>query len=281
MKNKAITLFTVLIMFLCLTWLKISDFLFFNEYLGRLGHNYLYLIISLIIIFFASRLGKVEDFPFNIKALKSTFIGSIFVIPFYLLGLLLEYLYSLREDPLTKIVFMPEDFRISPLGGYNLIILRIILIIIFTLILVIVEEGYFRFLFLRKLNKDFSFPTSAITISILYGLWFLLNYVRDYAAILRREPVEIALYFSIGFLLSLKWAMEINHFDSFWIAFGDHLSHQLLFNFFHVIGKNSMDKSIHIRFLTLAIVPIIFIIIRDVIIKKSLKKNMGKTINQN
>lgn len=283
MKNKLVSFIGILILFLFLAFIKISDYILFNQYLGRVGENYIYLLIALVILFFLTRLNTKFILEMKISNYLDLLKGLLFIIPFYFLALYIEYIYNSSLYKSVKIGFLPKSFRITFPGSYKILALRLILIIVFAIIIALVEEAYFRYIFIKGLKGLMPDFLLYFSVSFLFALWSILDVAKEYSLVYKRDIKEVALCFLVGFLISLRRTLNADSSLGLWFAFGDNMATYLLFNFFHVIGKTKMDTYIYIRYIIIATLPLAVIFIYRTIKGRKVKvvENTNKVPNVN
>ncbi len=115
---------------------------------------------------------------------------------------------------------------------------------------VIMEEGIFRGLFQRMLEKRFSFLVSAGIASGLFGLWHIVAPARScydgsisYQGFLASAVLLVVTSSLVGF----KFALMTRLANGLYLAMGDHFVNNTIVNLLHVVSGTGADELMVVR----------------------------------
>ena len=114
---------------------------------------------------------------------------------------------------------------------------------------VVMEEGMFRGLFQRLLERRYSFWISAGVCSLLFGLWHIVGPMRNWldgVDSLGSAAVQAALA-GISALVGLKWALLTQRSGGLFLAMGDHFFNNTIVNLLHVTAAGQADPLLSLR----------------------------------
>lgn len=119
---------------------------------------------------------------------------------------------------------------------------------------VVMEEGIFRGLFGKVLERKYSFIVSAFFASILFGVWHVVGPVRNYFDGTMSMGGMIAnslMLVGTSALVGFKFALLTKMTGDLAMAMGDHFVNNTIVNLLHVVSKTGADELMTVR-LTIA-----------------------------
>lgn len=119
---------------------------------------------------------------------------------------------------------------------------------------VVMEEGIFRGLFGKVLERKYSFIVSAFFASILFGVWHVVGPVRNYFDGTMSMGGMIAnslMLVGTSALVGFKFALLTKMTGNLAMATGDHFVNNTIVNLLHVVSKTGADELMTVR-LTIA-----------------------------
>lgn len=119
---------------------------------------------------------------------------------------------------------------------------------------VVMEEGIFRGLFGKVLERKYSFIVSAFFASILFGVWHVVGPVRNYFDGTMSMGGMIAnslMLVGTSALVGFKFALLTKMTGNLAMAMGDHFVNNTIVNLLHVVSKTGADELMTVR-LTIA-----------------------------
>ncbi len=126
--------------------------------------------------------------------------------------------------------------------------------IIGNVINVVMEEGIFRGLFAKVLERKYSFIVAAIFASVLFGVWHVVGPVRNYCDGTMSMGGMIAnslMLVGTSALVGFKFALLTKMTGNLAMAMGDHFVNNTIVNLLHVVSKTGADELMTVR-LTIA-----------------------------
>ena len=115
---------------------------------------------------------------------------------------------------------------------------------------VVMEEGMFRGLFQRLLERRYSFWISARVCSLLFGLWHIVGPMRNWldgVDSLGSAAVQAAALAVTSALVGLKWALLTQRSGGLFLAMGDHFFNNTIVNLLHVTAAGQADPLLSLR----------------------------------
>ena len=110
---------------------------------------------------------------------------------------------------------------------------------------VIMEEGVFRGLFPRMLEKRYSFFTGAVISAALFGVWHIAAPLRSFLdgeAELHAFAANALMLVVTSALIGLKFSMLARLTGSLYMGMGDHFVNNTLVNMIHVLSRTGADE---------------------------------------
>ncbi len=155
--------------------------------------------------------------------------------------------------------FSMESKEVEKNTGFGFIILCIV----FNIINVVMEEGFFRGVFIRILSKDHSVRFAIIISAVLFGVWHIVSPFRDYldgeASFLNFLVMGLG-YIILSFLMGIKWGMLYKLTGSLYAGMVDHfINNCIATNLLHVISNGEADSLMIVRVLIAQALSLTFI----------------------
>lgn len=173
--------------------------------------------------------------------LKGLFFGISVFIPAYLTEVIIN---SIQGKSVTLDLYV-STYAIDGNIGNQTAAIFFVICIAGNIINVIMEEGIFRGLLPRILEKKYSFITAAVIASFLFGIWHIMAPIRMYydSTISQAEfIINAAILVSASCLAGFKFAMITNLTGSLYMAMGDHFVNNMISNILHVISDTGADE---------------------------------------
>lgn len=145
----------------------------------------------------------------------------------------------------------------------NTTVISIILVVVFNIINVFMEEGIFRGLFINLFRKTYGFNLSNVMVALLFGIWHWPMPFRSYLE--GSMSFENMLIMLIGYclmvgIMSIKWGMLYEMTHSLWLGLGDHLFNNLIATkLHHVVTDGGIDELMIVRILVAQILSFLVV----------------------
>lgn len=143
------------------------------------------------------------------------------------------------------------------------------------LINVIMEEGIFRGLFLKVLEKKYSFVAAAIVSSALFGLWHIMAPLRSYiegnmqlSSLLMASLLQVLTTGLAGFMFCLVVKIAGN----LYAAMAVHFVNNTIINILHVVTQSGADEMQFVRIAIAQTLTFVVALCIYLVKKKSLKQ---------
>lgn len=184
------------------------------------------------------------------KALCNLLKGLAFGCAVFVLAYSVEIAIAAMQGSFRSLQLYVSAYAISRNTGYRTEILFFLICIIGNIINVVMEEGIFRGLFQRLLEKKYSFMLSAMIASCLFGVWHMIGPVRNYAdgtMSMSGMIANIVMLVVTSTLVGFKFAMLTQMTGSLYMAMGDHFVNNTIVNLLHVVSDTGADEMMVIR----------------------------------
>lgn len=115
---------------------------------------------------------------------------------------------------------------------------------------VVMEEGVFRGLFQRLLERRYSFAVSAVLSSLLFGLWHVAGPLRswlDGASSPGAAAAQGLMLAATSALVGFKWALLTKKSGGLAMSMGDHFFNNTIVNLLHVVAAGQADAWMSLR----------------------------------
>ena len=194
---------------------------------------------------------KADEIGFSPKkcGIKLT-AGLLFGIFCFAIAYFVEILIVKASGSYIGLNFYVTSYSVNGNLGNQTGLLFFVLCIFGNLVNVVMEEGVFRGLFIRRLQEKFSYSSTAIISAVLFGFWHGVAPVRSF---IDGELSAFGLFMNC-LILSLssavvgyKYGLITKITGSGVMAMGDHFVNNTLVNILHVISENGADQLQMIR----------------------------------
>jgi len=179
--------------------------------------------------------------------LLSGFIFGLFVfVPAYSV----EIVFAMIQGKFETLALYVSAYSVNGTVGKQTGFLFFAVCIAGNIINVIMEEGVFRGLFQRILEKKYSFIAAAVIGSCLFGFWHIMAPARSFydGAMSYRGFIAnvVLLVFSSG-LIGFEFAMMTKITNSLYMAMGHHFINNTIVNILHVVSNTGTDEFMVMR----------------------------------
>ena len=154
------------------------------------------------------------------------------------------------QDKSPSLEFFVTAYSVTGNVATTTTVIGIMLCIVFNVVNVVMEEGFFRGLFTKLGMQKVSFMTSNVIASLLFGLWHVAMPVRSYldgdmtpAGMIASSMFYVVTASLMGFLLGLLSRMT----GGLWASMGVHFVNNTVINLLHVRTVTGLDEMQAIR----------------------------------
>lgn len=176
--------------------------------------------------------------------------GLFFGIGVFIIAYAVEIMMAIAGGTFVSLQVYVSTYAVDQNLGHRTEWLFYIICIVGNMVNVFMEEGIFRGLFQRILEKKYSFMCSALIASILFGLWHIVGPIRNYFDGVSGVEGMIANAIMLtvtSALVGFKFALLTKMTGSLYMAMGDHFVNNTIVNILHVVSETGIDEMMFVR----------------------------------
>lgn len=247
MKNKNIFSSVLLIYCICFI-LRLIEYFLLRTDSTVIGEALFHKLagIAILIIFARIYKYKADEVGFSLdKCGLKLASGLIFGLFCFALAYFVEVLIVKASGSYTGLQFYVTSYSVNGNLGNQTGLFFFALCIFGNIVNVVMEEGVFRGLFIRRLQEKFSYSSTAIISAILFGLWHGVAPVRSFIdgdlsvfGLIMNCLILILSSAVVGY----KYGLITKITGSGFMAMGDHFVNNTLVNILHVLSENGADQ---------------------------------------
>lgn len=251
-KKKRILSAVIFIYLLCFAFRFLEYFLLRTDETVW-GEAFVHKLIGIVILFIAV---KYYNFKFaEIGFTGNKFwcnlsggltIGLVVFIPAYLV----EIIIVVMQGKFETLALYVSAYSVTGTIGNQTGFLFFVICIVGNMINVVMEEGIFRGLFQKILERKYSFVLSAAIASGLFGLWHIMAPVRSYydgTMSYKGFVANAVLLVVSSALVGFKFALMTKLANSLYMAMGHHFINNAIVNMLHVVSSTGTDEWMVVR----------------------------------
>ena len=176
--------------------------------------------------------------------------GLFFGIGVFIVAYAVEIMMAIAGGTFVSLQVYVSTYAVDQNLGHRTEWLFYIICIVGNMVYVFMEEGIFRGLFQKILEKKYSFMCSALIASILFGLWHIVGPIRNYFDGVSGVEGMIANAIMLtvtSALVGFKFALLTKMTGSLYMAMGDHFVNNTIVNILHVVSETGVDEMMFVR----------------------------------
>lgn len=184
------------------------------------------------------------------RAFRNLLKGLVFGCSIFAIAYGVEILIAVLQGSFDSLQLYVSTYAIIQNTGYRTESMFFLICIVGNVVNVIMEEGLFRGLFAKLLEKKYSFIVTAVCSSCLFGFWHMVGPVRscaDGTMSLEGMLANIAMLVGTSALVGFKFAMLTKLTGSLYMAMGDHFVNNTIVNLLHVVTATGADEMMVVR----------------------------------
>lgn len=252
MKNKKILSSVLLIYILCFI-LRLIEYFLLRTDLTVIGEALFHKLSGIAILIIFARVYKYKAGEIGFSPDKCEIklaAGLLFGIICFAIAYFVEVLIAKASGSYSGLKFYVTSYSVNGNLGNQTGLFFFTLCIFGNLVNVVMEEGVFRGLFIRRLQENFSYSSTAIISAVLFGFWHGVAPVRTF---LDGELSTFGLIMNCLILIlssavvGFKYGLITKITGSGFMAMGDHFVNNTLVNILHVLSENGADQLQMIR----------------------------------
>lgn len=179
------------------------------------------------------------------NALSGIGAGLLIGLSSFAVAYCIEYFILSSQGATPSFNFYISAYSLSGNIGQRTGIGFFILCIVGNIINVVMEEGIFRGLYIKLLEKKRGFMAASLLSSCLFGLWHIMAPLRSYlegtmqfTSLLMACLMQVLITGLMGFMLCLWVKISGN----LWVAMAIHFVNNTIVNILHVTTQNAADE---------------------------------------
>lgn len=176
--------------------------------------------------------------------------GLFFGIGVFIIAYAVEIMMAIAGGTFVSLQVYVSTYAVDQNLGHRTEWLFFIICIVGNMVNVFMEEGIFRGLFQKILEKKYSFMCSALIASVLFGLWHIVGPIRNYFDGVSGVEGMIANAIMLtvtSALVGFKFALLTKMTGSLYMAMGDHFVNNTIVNILHVVSETGIDEMMFVR----------------------------------
>ena len=246
MNNKKILNSVFLIYFICLVF-RLFEYFVLRTDTSVIGEAVIHKMTGIVILALTATFfgysSKDVGFAKDSAGVKFS-LGLIFGLVCFALAYAVEISILSRSGSYQGLSLYVTSYSVSGNLGKQTALAFFVLCLAGNLINVIMEEGIFRGLFMKRLQENYSFLVAALISSILFGFWHGVAPVRSF---IDGESSGFQLFMNCLILIlssavvGFKYCLITKITGSGYMAMGDHLVNNTLVNILHVSAIEGAD----------------------------------------
>lgn len=217
------------------------------------GEAFIHKLLGIVILFAALKVYRLK--PAEIGFVKKDVLrrlseGMAFGLFVFVPAYSIEIFIHIMQGRFETLSVYVSAYSVTGTVGMQTGFLFFLICIAGNIINIIMEEGVFRGLFQKLLEKRYSFFLSAVIASSLFGLWHTVAPVRSYydGSLSRNGFIANAILLTTtSALVGFKFALMTKLTDSLYMAMGHHFINNVIVNMLHVVSDNGADTFMVVR----------------------------------
>ena len=244
---------TVLAIYLLCYVFRLWEYFILRTDQTWVGEAIVHKLIGIVVLFVAAKLLQftVKEIGFTKEnSVHNLLKGLAFGIGVFVLGYASEVLIVISKGSFDSLQLYVSAYAIDQNIGHQTEVLFFVICIVGNIVNVVMEEGIFRGLFTKILERKYSFNTSAIIASILFGFWHVIGPIRNYydgISSMGGMIANVIMLLVTSALVGFKFAMLTEMTGNHYMAMGDHFVNNTIVNLVHVVSNTGADEMMVVR----------------------------------
>ena len=247
MKNKNILSSVLLIYFICFV-LRLFEYFVLRTDLSVIGEALFHKLAGIGILFLFARMYQYKADEIGVSLEKcglKLIYGLLFGLVCFAIAYFAEVLIVKSSGSYSGLKFYVTSYSVNGNLGNNTGFIFFAICIFGNIVNVVMEEGVFRGLFIRRLQEKFSYSSTAILSAVLFGFWHGVAPIRSF---IDGESSVMGLCMNCLILIlssavvGYKYGLITKITGSGFMAMGDHFVNNTLVNILHVVSENGSDN---------------------------------------
>lgn len=192
-----------------------------------------------------SEIGFVKEKVF-VNLIKGFAFGcGVFVIAYGV-----EILILVLNGSFESLKLFVSSYAIDQNNGNRTEFFFFLICILGNIVNVVMEEGIFRGLFVKILEKKYSFLASILLSAVLFGFWHMIGPIRNFfdgSMSFSGMIANICMLVATSTLVAIKFSMLTKITGSLYMSMADHFVNNTIVNLLHVVSSSGTDQLMVVR----------------------------------
>ena len=251
-KKKKVLSAVIFVYFLCFI-IRFLEYFILRTDETFWGEAFIHKLIGIVILILAVKYYnfKFAEIGFEQNKILHNLIGGFaFGLFVFIPAYLIEIIAALMQDSYETLDLYVSAYSVNGTIGNQTGFLFFVICIIGNMINVLMEEGIFRGLFQKILERKYSFVLSAVIASAYFGVWHIMAPARSYydGTISYKGFVANAIMLVVtSSLVGFKFALMTKLTNSLYMAMGHHFINNAIVNMLHVVSSTGADEFMVVR----------------------------------
>ncbi len=252
-KNQGKALSVVMLVYIVCVVFRLFEYFILRTDKTWVGEAVVHKLIGIAILFFAilmqefswKEIGFVKE-----NSTKYLLKGLAFGLGIFAIAYAVETLIVMVQGRFDSLQFYVSAYAVDENIGYQTGFVFFLVCVWGNVVNVIMEEGIFRGLFIRILEKKYCFILAAAISSVLFGLWHMVAPVRNYVdgrSSMGGMIANIIMLVVTSGLVGFKFALLTKITGTLYMAMGDHFVNNTIVNLLHVVSTTGADEMMVLR----------------------------------
>ncbi len=217
------------------------------------GEAFIHKLVGILIMLAALKAFsyKTRDIGFTSKQVGKYNVYGLLLGAFtFAIAYGVEIAIAMAQGNFKSVNLYVTSYAVDGNIGNQTAIIYFVFCIVGNIINVVMEEGVFRGLFQKLLEKKYTFMSSAVIASALFGFWHMIAPLRSYldgASSFNGMIANILMLVITSGLVGFKFALITKLTGSLYMAMSDHFINNTIVNLLHITSHTGADELMFVR----------------------------------
>lgn len=232
---------------------RIFEYLILRTDRTWVGEAIVHKLVGIMILMIGARVLRIT--MQEIGFVKGSFLrnvckGLVFGIGVFIFAYAVEILLTVLQGKYDSLQVFVSTYAVDQNVGHQTNVIFFFICIIGNVVNVLMEEGIFRGLFVKLLERKYSFLVSALIASGLFGFWHVMGPVRNFFdgdSSVEGMIANAIMLTATSALVGIKFALITKMTGNLYMAMGDHFVNNTIVNILHVVSDTGVDEMMFVR----------------------------------
>ncbi len=271
MNKKSVLSFVFTVFSICFV-LRLMEYFFIRTDQTIIGEAILHKFLGIIVLLVVAKIYSIHDIGFlGTNRIFNLLVGFGIGIITFMFAYLIEIYFIIGYRNFARFELYVSSYSVTGNVGKQISFLAFAICILGNIINVIMEEGLFRGLFQKVLERKYSFLIAAIISSLLFGLWHIVSPIRafydgsmSFDGLVMNSIILVVTSALVGFQFALMTKIS----GSLYMAMAYHFVNNTIINILHVVSNIAVDNYMVIRIASAQTISFIIVLIWYIISSK-------------